>query len=214
MPNEPLLQLAVDLTCSEDAVRIIERIYPAFDILEVGTPLILNEGFPVIARLKKRFPGKRYLADLKIADAGHLEAAGAFRAGADIVTVLGIADDRTIRGALDAAGEYSGEVMVDLLGVTEPLVRARQVEAMGASMICLHTAHDLKGSDIDPMANLPEMRKVVEGLLAIAGGLRPRDVERALSLGADIIIIGGGIISDLDPHGAAETILKVMRGVR
>lgn len=214
MRNQPLLQLAVDLTSTEDAVRIIERIYPAFDILEVGTPLILNEGIPVIARLKERFPGKRYLADLKIADVGHLEAASAFRSGADIVTVLGIAADRTIRGVLDAAGEYSDEVMVDLLGVADPPVRAHQVEAMGASIICLHTAHDLKGSDVDPMANLPEMRKAVAGLLAVAGGLRPGDVERALGLGADIIIIGGGIIGDLDPRGAAESILKVMRGAR
>lgn len=209
--EHPILQLAIDLTSAADALRIVERIYPAFDILEIGTPLILNEGFSIVGKIKQRFPGKRYLADIKIADSGYLEAAGAFRSGADIVTVLGVADDRTVRGVLDAAGEYGGEVMVDMLGVADLFVRAKQVEAMGVSMICLHTAHDLKGTGVDPMADLRALRDVVTRLVAIAGGLKPDDVGRAITLGADVIVIGGGIIADHDPRKAAEAILQMMR---
>ena len=44
-----------------------------------------------------------YRADLKIMDAGEHEANLAFNAGADIVTVLGVAHDETIRGVVRAA---------------------------------------------------------------------------------------------------------------
>ena len=45
-------------------------------------------------------PTATLLADLKIVDAGELEAQIGFDAGADIVTVLGVAHDVTIQGAL------------------------------------------------------------------------------------------------------------------
>jgi len=43
------------------------------------------------------------LADTKIVDGGEIEAADAFAAGANIVTVLGVAEDETIRGVVRAA---------------------------------------------------------------------------------------------------------------
>ena len=41
-----------------------------FDILEVGTPLILAEGVRAIETLRTGHPGKQFLADLKIMDVG------------------------------------------------------------------------------------------------------------------------------------------------
>ena len=45
----------------------------------------------------------RVLADLKIMDAGGYEVAKASEAGADIITVLGVSDDATIKGAVAEA---------------------------------------------------------------------------------------------------------------
>ena len=84
--TRPLLQLAIDVQTLTEAERLLEDVYPYFDIAEIGTPLILEEGMAALEALKARRPDRLYLADTKIADAGFLEADGAFRRGAAIVT--------------------------------------------------------------------------------------------------------------------------------
>jgi 3-hexulose-6-phosphate synthase len=44
--------------------------------------------------MKTAFPDKLIFADMKIADTGSLEAEIAFKAGADLVTVMGAVDDK------------------------------------------------------------------------------------------------------------------------
>ncbi|MFN3740381.1 MAG: orotidine 5'-phosphate decarboxylase / HUMPS family protein [Thermodesulfovibrionales bacterium] len=85
----PLLQLAIDLVVAERAMDIARKAGGYFDILEAGTPLIKSAGIEIVKRLKKEFPQKIIFADLKIMDAGALEAAIAFEAGADIISVCG-----------------------------------------------------------------------------------------------------------------------------
>jgi len=122
--SSPRLQLAIDVLRTSDALRLAEATYPHFDIAEIGTPLIIEEGLAALEALKSRFPDKQYLADLKIMDAGFIEASSGFTRGADIVTVLAAADDQTISGALEAAEKHHGKIMADLINVPDPLVRA------------------------------------------------------------------------------------------
>jgi 3-hexulose-6-phosphate synthase len=78
------------------------------------------------------------LADLKIMDAGEHEAELAFSAGADIVTVLGVAHDETIQGVVRAARRAGGgtkEVMVDLINTVDPAARAAQVAELGVDIV-------------------------------------------------------------------------------
>lgn len=77
------------------------------------------------------------LADLKIMDAGEHEANLAFAAGADIVTVLGVAHDETIQGVVQAARRFGGgkEVMVDLINTNNPAARAKEVAKLGVDIV-------------------------------------------------------------------------------
>src|ERR1700730_12467004 len=118
--RRPLLQLALDFTDLEQALKIAAVAYPYFDLLEIGTPLIIEEGLGALEKLKILYPDKLFLADLKIMDAGHLEAKSGFRRGANVVTVLGLADDSTNQGAIAAAQEYDGYLMADLIGLPDP----------------------------------------------------------------------------------------------
>ena len=208
-----LLQLAVDVLSTEEALELARAVYPHFDILEVGTPLILEQGLSALEALREACPGKRYLADLKVMDAGRLEASSGFRRGADIVTVLGAADDRTIRGALDAAGEYGGEVMAALINVADPAVRARRLEEMGVHLLCVHTAHDVTESGGSPLRELVEVRSVTRCPLAVAGGLDLRSVGLAVRAGADILVVGSAITRDRDSAGAARAFQRQMEAV-
>ena len=205
-----LLQLAIDTTTIDDALQLVESAYPFFDIAEIGTPLLIEQGLAALETIRGRFPDKQYLADTKIADAGHLEASSAFRRGADFVTVLGLSDDKTIRGALKAAEEHGGHVMIDMIHVTDLLGRARHLEQLGVHVICPHTAHDVQGRGTDPLVDLRNVRGVVQCPLAIAGGINLDNVQSALDMGADIIVVGGGIATAPDSRRAAKQIKRII----
>ena len=111
------LQLALDSSNGQEARRILENVSDLVDIVEIGTPLIMKEGVKVVAEIKHVYPELEVLADLKIMDAGDIEAKIGFEAGADIVTVLGVAHDVTIRRAVNQARILSKKVMVDLIAV-------------------------------------------------------------------------------------------------
>lgn len=211
LKSRPLLQVAIDVLSLPQALRIVGDVFPHLDIIEIGTPLIINQGLRALETIKARYMGKKYLADLKIMDAGNIEAASAFKRGADIVTVLAAADDLTICGALDAAEAYGGQIMVDLLNVREAVSRAVQLDAMRVPIICLHTAFDRRGPGKDILYLLDLVRPAVNCQLAIAGGLTSDTVGQALSKGADILVVGSGIADQPDPGAVARAIMKELK---
>lgn len=210
----PLLQLAVDVLTTSDALEIMEEVYPFFDIVEVGTPLVIEEGLSALEAMKEKRPEKQYLADLKIMDAGQMEASSGFRRGADIVTVLAAADDQTIGQALRAAREYDGRIMVDLINEDDPVARARQLEEMGVDILCVHTAFDRQSSEVGPMAELERVRAAVSCRLAVAGGLDGQTTATALALGADIVIVGGAVLKAQDRREAARVVYETVHKER
>lgn len=212
--SRPRLQLAVDALSTGEALDILAKVHPHMDIVEVGTPLILEEGLAVLEKLKTKYPDKAYLADLKIMDAGKIEANSAFEHGANIVTVLSVADDSTIQGALDAAKKHGGQVMADLINAADPAARARELEQMGVPILCVHTGYDRQQSGANPFAELQAVRAAVRGRVAVAGGLKLATVGQAVQAGADILVIGGGIITQPDPRAIAAQIVKILEGTR
>ena len=105
------LQFAMDTLSTDAALELAAAAAPHVDILELGTPLIKSAGLSAITAVKEAHPDKTVFADLKTMDAGELEADMAFKAGADLVTVLGVAGDSTIAGAI-AAGKKHGKCLL------------------------------------------------------------------------------------------------------
>src|SRR5207302_1414376 len=101
---EPVLQVALDHMHRKRALLAAkEAIEGGADWLEAGTPLIKSEGMEVVRELKKSFPGKTIVADLKTMDTGAFETEIAAKAGADVLTVMGVTDDATIPEAVAEA---------------------------------------------------------------------------------------------------------------
>ena len=207
------LQLAIDVLSVDDALQIGEAVYPHFDIAEIGKPLIIEAGMAAVECLKERFPDKQYLADLKIMDAGFIEASSGFARGADIVTVLAAADDSTISNALEAAAKYDGKIMVDLINVADPISRAQRLQQLGVEMMCVHTAYDRQAPGVDPLAELLELRAMTDVSLGVAGGLKLDNVKRAVDCGADIVVVGGAIITHENPGAMSEQIMRKIQEV-
>jgi 3-hexulose-6-phosphate synthase len=172
--------------------------------------LIIEEGLAALEAVKAKYPDRRYLADLKVMDAGFIEAASAFRRGADIVTVLALADDATFEGALEASGRHGGQIMADLINVPDPAQRAQELQRLGVDIVCLHTAYDRQAPESDPMAELALVRSRVRCTLAIAGGINLQNAGRAVQSGAEIVVVGGGILSQASPGEAAAVIKAAM----
>ena len=59
------LQLALDDISLADALGLVEQVRDCLDIVEIGTPLIIEEGLAPVRALKARFPGLEVLADTR-----------------------------------------------------------------------------------------------------------------------------------------------------
>lgn len=199
------LQVAIDTLTVEQAIELVEETEGVVDIIEVGTPLIIQDGMRSIRVLSDIFTDIPVLADTKIMDAGELEATIAFDDGADIVTVLGVAYNETILGVLKAAKHYGKEVMVDMIGVQDIKTRAIELDEMGVDYICVHTAFDIQNQQASPLEELLVVQSVVKkAKTAIAGGINFNNIEDIAFHRPDVIIVGGTISNAPDPKEAAR----------
>ncbi|MFB5937261.1 orotidine 5'-phosphate decarboxylase / HUMPS family protein, partial [Peribacillus frigoritolerans] len=94
------LQLALDLVNIQEGIELVKQVEEYVDIVEIGTPVVINEGLRAVKEMKEAFPSLKVLADLKIMDAAGYEVMKASEAGADIITILGAAEDMSIKGAV------------------------------------------------------------------------------------------------------------------
>ena len=232
-----LLQLALDTPHAGTVRRLLDETAGDVDIIELGTPLLIRYGVDIIGEIRLDHPDKKILADLKIADAGAVEAGLAFDAGADIVTVLGSAHPATLREACERAKRSGGRVMADLITareVDEAVSLARRLDRSGVDYICLHTAFDARGPSGpsgpgepggpggpggpgDSARNLEGIGRVGAAVeragLAVAGGLDPALIERLIPHGPDIVVVGGYITGNPDPGRAVRAVRQVMENV-
>jgi 3-hexulose-6-phosphate synthase len=201
------LQVALDFVDVKRALEVLREIQDFVDIVEVGTPLIIKEGINAVSEIKSHFPGKTVLADLKIVDAGEYETLLAIEHGADIVTVLGAANDSTILKALHAAHSLGKEVMVDLIGARDLGIICGKLEQLGVDIICVHTPFDLQPTSMDSLGDLlcvkSSLKKRAPIRVAVAGGISLQNLDLVLRHRPDIVIVGSGIIGALDMREAA-----------
>ncbi len=204
------LQVAIDLLTTEAALTLASQVAEHVDIIELGTPLIKAEGLSVITAIKAAHPDKVVFADLKTMDAGELEADIAFKAGADLVTILGAADDSTIAGGVKAAKAHNKGIVVDLIGVADKVTRAREVRALGAKFVEMHAGLDEQakpGFDLSGLLKAGEEARVP---FSVAGGVSLKTIEAVQRAGADVAVAGGAIYGAEDPALAAKQLRAAM----
>lgn len=198
------IQVAMDVLTTGDALALAGKVAPWVEILELGTPLIKAEGLSAITAIKQAHPDKLVFADLKTMDAGELEADMAFKAGADLVTVLGAAGNSTIEGAVKAGQAHGKGVVVDLIGVKDKVSRAKEVVGMGATFVEVHAGLDEQAEDGFDFSKLLEVGREAGVPFSIAGGVKPASIGSVRDAGADVAVAGGAIYGAADPAAAAR----------
>lgn len=208
---KPILQVALDFIDLPRALKLAgEALQGGADWIEAGTPLIKSSGLDAVRELRKRFPKATLVADMKIMDVGRIEVESAAKAGADVVVVLGLASDSTIRECIEAGKHYGAKIMVDLLEVDALWERAKEVERMGADYIGVHASID---EQMEGKASFQGVRAIAGKIgipIAVAGGVNSENAHEAVEAGANIVIVGGAITKNVDAKKATAEIKKAI----
>lgn len=205
------LQLALDLVDIQGAIEVVKEVESFVDVVEIGTPIVINEGLHAVKAVKDAFPGMTVLADLKIMDAGGYEVMKASEAGADIVTILGVAEDASIKGAVEEARKQGKQILVDMIAVKNLAERAAQVDSFGVDYICVHTGYDLQAAGQNSFDDLRTIRSVVKNAkTAVAGGIKLATLPEVIAASPDLVIVGGGITGQEDKKAAAAEMKQLI----
>ncbi|MDB5021895.1 MAG: 3-hexulose-6-phosphate synthase [Pedobacter sp.] len=204
------LQVAIDLLTTEEALALAAKVAPYVDIIELGTPLIKNMGSAVITAMKNAHPDKLVFADLKTADAGELEADIAFKAGADLVTVMGAAGNATIIGAVKAAKAHNKGVVVDTIGYPDRVKRAQEVTELGVEFVELHAGLDEQWTAGYSIQVLIDEAAKVGVPVSVAGGVNIDNVAAVVKAGAIVVVAGAAIYGAEDPAAAAKALREAI----
>ena len=168
--------------------------------------MIKSEGMDAIRKLKASFPHNVILADMKTIDTGAMEVEMAAKAGADVVIILGSADNSAIQDAIRAARKYGVKLMADLISTGDPAERAKELSDMGIEYINIHVGIDQQMTGDDPIKTLKKLKINVP--IAVAGGLDAESAARAVLSGASIIIVGGNIVRSSNVTASAKAIRR------
>lgn len=203
------IQLALDRLTSEECFRIVDSTLKSIDWIEIGTGVIKEYGMSIVREMRKKYPNKVILADMKTCDAGKHEAIQAFEAGADIITVMAFSSNQTIRETLSTAERFNKRVMIDLLGI-DSKKRVEEIIELGANLLCLH-----KGKDMQENGDIAssELFRLVDGIsgieLAIAGGINAETAKTFKDSPIDILIVGSAITASHRPDLASKEIQEI-----
>lgn len=164
------LQLALDGAekgrTLDEAMALARAARQYTDIIEVGTSFVLRDGLAAVKKFARAGFSAPILADVKIMDCGAGLCAMACEAGADIVTVMAFASDKTIEGVVREAHARGRRVMADLLGM--PLAVAGGIREDTARALCAAGAEWLIVGGA--VCNSPDARTAAAGIRAAMEG--------------------------------------------
>lgn len=195
------IQLALDRITIKQATALIELTEPFVDLVEVGTSLIKQYGMESIHEIKKAFPLKTIVADIKTIDNATYESKMSFEAGADITTVMGVSPIPTIEKCIEIAEKYDKQIMIDLLNTSEKKKKQLYSYAKKHVIFCHHVSKDeqeLSGGRV------LSLKKRYSNNTAIAGGITLEALPELAKVKPEILIVGSAITKADNPRKIAK----------
>ena len=219
--SPPYLQVALDLDNEQAMAKIINDL-PDNDriLLEAGTPLVKKFGVGIIGKIRALRPDAFIIADLKTLDVGRVEVKMAADETADAVAISGLGTVESIAKAIHETQKQGIYSILDMMNVAEFEKKlAKLPEDLKPDIVLLHRNVDMETyraehgedtSDMTEWGNIKDIKAALgpKGLVAVAGGIKPNNVEEAITKGANIIIAGRYIIGSRDVRRAAQDFLE------
>ncbi|MFS0637387.1 3-hexulose-6-phosphate synthase [Mesobacillus foraminis] len=196
------IQLALDRMTIPEAVGMAGKVAQSVDWIEVGTSLIKEFGVDSVKEMKRAFPDKVIVADIKTIDNARYEFELCFEAGADVATVMGVSPLVTIDACMEVAGRYGRMVMIDLLNSSEE--QQRELLKYKDAIFCEHVSKDQQ----EEMGAKNQGRGCStfsgERMVAVAGGITLSSlVQLQRTLKPEVVIVGSAITKSKNPSESA-----------
>ncbi len=201
------IQISIDVINLDEALDLASAsVNAGVDWLEVGTPLLLAEGLHAVRAFRSAFPDTPIIVDLKTMDGAGLEAEMMFKAGGDMVVVMGQAHDASIIEQVKMAAHYGKQVMCDVMLCPDKPGRARQAQDMGVDYIIVHTGFDERNMipGLSPLDDLEDVLAAVDIPVQAVGGLSVPQAIETLALGAEIVVFGAPLVISGKEFKAAD----------
>ncbi|TCN24196.1 3-hexulose-6-phosphate synthase [Mesobacillus foraminis] len=196
------IQLALDRMTIPEAVGMAEKVAQSVDWIEVGTSLIKEFGVDSVKEMKRAFPDKVIVADIKTIDNARYEFEMCFEAGADVATVMGVSPLVTIDASMEVAGRYGRMVMIDLLNTSEE--QQRELLKYKDAIFCEHVSKDQQ--EEMGAKNQGRGSSIFSGerMVAVAGGITLSSlVQLQRTLKPEVVIVGSAITKAENPSESA-----------
>ncbi len=208
------LIVAIDGLGVEEARGLTRSLCTRVAGFKVGLPFLLANGVQSLSELRGACPEKLWIADLKLADIGHVMklVASSVASSVDAVIAHGFVG---VRGALDELKEYLdslGKKLIIVVSMSHP--GAEEVYDKALPSI-LSVAAKLRPWGVVAPATRPaiirETRKTLgQGVKILSPGIGAQGARpgEALCAGADYEIVGRLITGAGDPVASAEEVLS------
>ena len=172
------LQVAIDRVSLTTAVQLARKLDGIADIVEFGTSIIKDYGFYEIKAANVNLKHSLLLLDTKTNDEGQYEFEQGFKAGADILTVMGTAGPETLASVYEIAEQKNREVLIDLMGMSNNSIL--EIAKFPNAIYNLHNSHDA-GKNANLLNLVSDFRKKFPTIknIAVAGSI---DLEQAKKL--------------------------------
>lgn len=95
---------------------------------------------------------------------------------------------------------------MDVIGVADKIVRAKEARELGAEFIEFHAGLDEQTKDGYSLDSLLTDRTAARVPFSVAGGVNVRTVNDVAASGADVAVVGSDIYSAPNPGEAARAL--------
>ncbi|WML43156.1 3-hexulose-6-phosphate synthase [Neobacillus sp. PS3-40] len=201
------IQLALDRMAIKEAISITKLVQDSVDWIEVGTSLIKEFGKNSISEIKRSFPNKMVVADIKTIDNAIYEFEMCFNAGADVATVMGVSPIVTIQACLQVAEKWNKKVMIDLLNTSDDQLAT--LSQFKSAIFCHHVSKDQQELDSSEKSGVRVFTDATP-TIAVAGGITLQSIRDLASIRPSVIIIGSAITKANNPTQAAYEFKKTI----
>ncbi|MGY6172478.1 3-keto-L-gulonate-6-phosphate decarboxylase UlaD [Candidatus Mycoplasma pogonae] len=208
MNHKPMLQIACDTLTVEEAIENVNKVKDYVDVVEAGTILINSVGKHAVAELKKAFPDKIIIADVKVADAGKVFGNMFFGEGAKYVTAICASEPETMEVLNQEGKKFNSEneIQVELTS-NFCFDQAFKWKKAGVNQVVLHRARDAQAAGVEWCEkDLETVRQFADlGFkVSVTGGVEKKDIKFFKGLPVYIFIAGRSIRDSENPALAAK----------
>lgn len=204
------LQVAIDRVSLTTAVQLARKLDGIADIVEFGTSIIKDYGFYGIKAANVNLKHSLLLLDTKTNDEGQYEFEQGFKAGADILTVMGTAGPETLASVYEIAEQKNRKVLIDLMGMSNNSIL--EIAKFPNAIYNLHNSHDA-GKNANLLNLVSDFRKKFPTIknIAVAGSI---DLEQAKKLAVQNevqeVIVGSKIVQSNNPINEASKFKEII----